>query len=189
MAGIAGSATAPSAISPAKTVGNATAPIRMEVFSDFECPHCKVLYEETLRPLMADYVAKGKVYLVHRDFPLSGHKHAREAAAYANAAARINKYETVVAELFRQQSSWSANGNVDGAVAGVLKPEEMKKVRALLTDKTILAEIETDLALGTQANIQQTPTSILTHKGRAYPIPGGVQYPLLRRFLDDLLSK
>ena len=41
-------------------------PVSIEVFSDFQCPSCKALYEQTLRPLSEEYVAKGKVYLVHR---------------------------------------------------------------------------------------------------------------------------
>src|SRR5580765_6900805 len=143
LAGIGLSATTQSA-APAKSQGVPSAPIQLEVFSDFQCPACKKLYEETLRPLVADLVAKGKVYLIHRDFPLQQHPHSRKAAAYANAAARLNKYELVCAELFRQQSVWAANGNVDAAVSGVLNAEEMKKVRALLTDKSILAETEQD---------------------------------------------
>src|SRR5678815_2424980 len=105
-AGIAVAAATP-AVAPSKTVGVASAPIQIEVFSDFQCPSCKRLYEETLRPLMADLVAKGKVYLIHRDYPLQQHPHARQAAAYANAAARLNKYELVCAQLFRQQSVWA----------------------------------------------------------------------------------
>jgi len=189
MAGIAAAATTPPTISPAKTLGNPAAPIRMEVFSDFQCPSCKALYEDTLKLLTADYVAKGKIYVVHRDFPLQQHPYARQAAAYANAAARINKYELVASELFRQQTTWAPTGKLDPVVARVLNPDDMKKVRALLTDKTILAETQADVDLGTQARIDQTPTSILTYKGRQYPIPGNVPYSLFRRFLDDLLTK
>ena len=63
-----------------KAQGVPTAPVTIEVFSDFQCPSCKNLYEEALKPLMADYVSKGKVYLIHRDFPLAMHPHARAAA-------------------------------------------------------------------------------------------------------------
>jgi protein-disulfide isomerase len=56
-----------------KTMGDPNAPITLEVFSDFQCPACKTLYEGTLQPLMKDFVVKGKVYLVHRDFPLAMH--------------------------------------------------------------------------------------------------------------------
>jgi protein-disulfide isomerase len=188
LAGLAVSTAAPPAVSPAKTLGNAGAPIRIEVFSDFQCPSCKALYEDSLKPLMADYVSKGKVFLVHRDFPLQAHPHARQAAAYANAAARVNKYELVTAELFRQQTTWAANGKVDTVVAGILNPEDMKKVRALITDKSILAETEADIALGTQARVNQTPTMIVTHKGRSAPVAGFITYPILRRYLDQLLS-
>lgn len=187
LAGITASAAAPPAISPAKTQGVPNAPIRIEVFSDFQCPSCKNLYEEAMRPLMAEYTSKGKVYLIHRDFPLQMHPHAREAAAYANAAARINKYELVAAELFRQQATWAANGKIDAAVATILNADDMKKVRALLTDKTILAETEADIALGMQAKVGQTPTMIVTHKGRSVPIPGAISYPILRKYLDQLL--
>ena len=59
----------------AKAIGSPNAPITMEVFSDYQCPSCRALFEETLKPLIADYVALGKVYLVHRDFPLPMHSH------------------------------------------------------------------------------------------------------------------
>jgi protein-disulfide isomerase len=62
---------APSA--PVKTIGNHTAPITMEVFSDYQCPSCGNFYETTLRAMIQDYVALGKVYLVHHDFPLQMH--------------------------------------------------------------------------------------------------------------------
>src|ERR1700719_218535 len=70
-----------------KAYGSKNAPITMEVFSDYQCPSCRALFEETLKPLIADYVALGKVYLVHRDFPLPMHSHSWVAARYANAAA------------------------------------------------------------------------------------------------------
>jgi protein-disulfide isomerase len=186
---LAGSET--SSIAPGKSSGVPNAPIKLEVFSDFQCPSCKGLYEDALRPLMNDYVAKGKIYFIHRDFPLAMHPHSREAATWANASARVNhnKYELVCAELFRQQSGWAASGQIDAVIAGVLTPEEMKKARSLLSDKTLAAEMEQDLALGNMANVHQTPTMLVTHKGRVYPIAGAVAYPILRKFLDDLLSK
>ena len=189
LASIAAAVTGAAPIAPGKAAGIPGAPIQIEVFSDFQCPSCKALYEEALRPLMTDYVAKGKVYLIHRDFPLAMHLHSREAASWANASARVNKYELVCAELFRQQGVWAASGKIDAVIAGVLNAEEMKKVRALLNDKTVAAEMEQDLQLGAKANVRQTPTMIVTHKGRAYPVAGSVAYSILRRFLDDLLAK
>jgi len=185
---IAGSAEQKS--TPAgKTLGIATAPITIEVFSDYECTHCKQLYEETLRPLMRDYVSKGKVYFIHRDFPLTQHVNARPAACLANASRQVNKYEEVCAALFRQQAVWSANGNIEAALATVLSPVELTKVRLLAKDPKITAEVEGDIALGQKLNVSQTPTMVITHKGHSSPVAGYVNYAILQAYLDDLLSK
>ena len=65
----------------------------IEIFSDYACPHCKLYHENTLPLVMRDYVVKGKVYVVNREFPLNipGHQFARLAAQYATAAARIGE--------------------------------------------------------------------------------------------------
>src|SRR5579864_4386609 len=185
---IAGSAEQKS-LPTGKALGVPTAPITIEVFSDYECTHCKQLYEETLRPLMRDYVSKGKVYFIHRDFPLTQHVNARPAACLANASRQVKKYEEVCAALFRQQAVWSANGNIEAAVATVLTPAELTKVRALAKDPKIAAEVEGDIELGQKIHVSQTPTMVITHKGRSSPVSGYVNYSILRTYLDDLLSK
>src|SRR3712207_1847048 len=86
-----------------KAFGDAQAPITIEVFSDYQCPSCKNLHETTLRMVKANYVKSGKVYLVHRDFPLPNHAHARTAATWAGAAARVGKFEQVADALYRTQ--------------------------------------------------------------------------------------
>ncbi len=172
-----------------KSIGMSTAPISIEVFSDFQCPTCKALYEQTLRPLTDDYVAKGKVYLVHRDFPLPQHAHAREAACYACAAGSVGKYEAACDVLFKRQEAWAADGKVGETVCSVLSPSEAKTVRALAKDPKIIASVEHDIQLGQFAGVQQTPTMVITYKSQRYPVSGAVSYDLLRRFLDQLLTK
>ena len=172
-----------------KSVGVFTAPISIEVFSDFQCPSCKLLYEQTLRPLTDDYVAKGKVYLVHRDYPLPQHAHAREAACYACAAGRIGKYEAACDILFKRQDAWAADGKVADTVCSVLSPSEGRQVRALAKDPQIVASVDQDIQLGHGAGVQQTPTMVITYKSQRYPVAGAVNYDLLRRFLDQLLAK
>src|SRR5260370_31011463 len=73
-------------------LGNNTAPIVMEVYSDYQCPHCKHFHDEIQPQVVRDYVNTGKVYLIHHDFPLPTFKYSTEAALYALPAARSNKY-------------------------------------------------------------------------------------------------
>src|ERR1700733_10919644 len=82
---------APSRIDTAKTFGNPAAPVTIELFSDFQCPACGALHKQIMPSLMHDYVLPGRAYLVYKEFPLMMHAHAREAATYAVASARVGK--------------------------------------------------------------------------------------------------
>jgi len=169
--------------------GIPTAPITIEVYSDFQCPGCKALYEKTLVPMMFDYVDKGKVYLIHHEYPIVvKHPHAMQAACYACAANRVGKYEQACEVLFRQQDTWAANGKVDETVCSILSPADARKVRALAKAPEIVAEVEQDMQIGRNNRVEGTPTVVLTHRLKQYRIPGGVSYDVLRRFLDSLLA-
>jgi protein-disulfide isomerase len=170
-------------------MGSKNAPLVIEVFSDYQCPACKQLYTTTMKQVVENYVNTGKVYLIHRDFPLPMHAYSRLAAQYGTAAAHIGKLEPVERVLFEKQETWEQNGDVDGTVASVLTAAEMTKVRALVKGGTLDAEIDKDRALGQLAAVNQTPTSIIHYKGVPYPVVGQQPYPVFRSFLDDLLSR
>ena len=172
-----------------KAFGSKSAPIIMEVFSDFQCPACKSFYFGTNRQLMDNYVSTGKIYLIHRDFPLALHAHSRVAARYARAAAEIGKFEPVEQALFQNQEKWEQTGDVDGTVAAVLSATEMTKVRALVKGGTLEPAIDKDYALGQGYHVNQTPTSIIHSKGQTYPVAGIISYDILKQFLDQLLSQ
>jgi protein-disulfide isomerase len=177
-------------IDPAKALGSKNAPVTMEVFSDFQCPACKQLFTTTLQRVMNDYVNTGKIFLVHRDFPLPMHAYSRVAAIYSRAAAHIGKDEAVEAVLFQNQEKWEADGKVAETVATVLTPAEMKKVQALVDSKTLEPLIDKDKQLGQVAAINQTPTTWLhTKSGQAFPVVGFVNYDVLRTFLDQLVTQ
>ncbi|MEQ1352715.1 MAG: thioredoxin domain-containing protein [Candidatus Acidiferrum sp.] len=172
-----------------KAFGSKTAPLVLEVFSDFQCPACKSLYTTTNRQLMDNYVSSGKVYLIHRDFPLPMHAHSKVAAQYSRAAAHLGKGEQVEQALFENQEKWENTGDVDGTVAAVLSPAEMAKVRALVKGGTLDPLIEKDLALGRFYNVNQTPTTIIHYHGQTYPVVGVQSYAVFHQFLDQLLAQ
>ena len=160
----------------------------METFSDFQCPACKQLYLGTTRQLTDNYISTGRVFSIHRDFPLPGHAYSRIAARYGRAAAQLGKLEQVEQVLFQNQEKWEQTGDVDGTVASAFTPAEMNKIRALINSPAIDAAIEKDLALGRTYGVNQTPTTIIHYKGQTFPVSGVVSYDVLRSFLDQLLS-
>jgi len=174
-----------------KTMGDPAAPMLFELYSDFACPACKSLHENVLPAIVLDYVKTGKAYLVFREFPLAipEHVYSRGAAAFAVAAARIGKYQTVSDALFRNQQAWGVSGKVWETVAGVLTPEEQKKVQALAKDPAVLAEVQREVDRGTQSLISQTPTVLVTYKLRQQPWTQFGDYSLFRGYVDALLKK
>src|SRR5690349_5884614 len=161
-------------IDKGKATGNPGAPIVIEIYSSFDCPHCRLMRETVEPSLIRDYVMPGKVYLVKREFPLTGpgHEHAREAAIDATAAARIGKYEVVADALFKNQATWTLDGKVWQAVASVLTAAEQTKVQSLAKDPGVAAEVQQDYESGIAGALSSTPTTIISFKGKRYPFSG-----------------
>jgi len=174
-----------------KTMGNPSAPLVLELYSDFMCPHCQRFHEQMLPTVVADFVKTGKAYLIFREFPLNIPQHmwSRPAANFATASARIGRYQAVSDQLFKTQEQWGASGRVWETVAAVLTPEERKRVQVLVNDPAVLDEVQSDIESGFKMMVNQTPTIIVTYKQRSQPWTFFDDYNLLKGYLDGLLKK
>jgi len=178
----------PAALTVAKSFGSASAPIRIDEFSDYQCPSCPAFYQNTLCLVIDNYVSTGKVFVVHHDFPL--HPHSRDAARWANAAAAAGHFETIEQQLFSKQDDWGATGKIEPVIAAVLSPAELKKIQAIYQqDATQLdAAIDHDVSLGQQEAVNATPSIFVTAHGSTQALPpGGTSYTLMKQYLDYLL--
>lgn len=174
----------------AKTMGSFSAPLRMDLYSDFTCPHCKWFHDQILPKLINDFISPGKAYLVFHEYTLTGpgHEYSREASSYAAAAVRVGKYPQVAGALFASQDSWARTGKVWDVVASVLTPAERTKVQALVKDPAVLADVQHDLESGQTARVDRTPTLIITRRGKQTPWIYWNDYNLFKSFLDDQLK-
>jgi protein-disulfide isomerase len=175
-----------------KGIGNPSAPIKMEVFGDFQCPACRGFFEGTVKQVIDQYVVPGKVYLVHRDFPLDMHPYARQAARLANAAATFGQFEAIERALYDHQDEWTAKGNIDEVIATSFSAAQFKKFQAFEAQHMdeINASIERDRAMGMQRSVNQTPTVFVTAHGKTEALPGGgVDFKLLKSYFDYLLRQ
>jgi protein-disulfide isomerase len=171
-----------------KAVGNDAAPITIEVFSDFGCPACADYHLETLRPLVENYVRTGKVFLVFRMTVSPSYRMSYRAALYANAAVEIDRFHEVSEVLFEKQKQWSFDGEVEAVVSGVLKAEEMDRLRNVLREGRGDRAVELDQSYARAYAVRATPTTFITHAGKTAHVVGAVSYPILRRYLDHLLE-
>jgi protein-disulfide isomerase len=175
---ISGSASASAQAKSGRALGPVIAKVRIDLFSDYQCPSCKGLAEGTLKRIK-----------VHHDFPLPQHQYAKRAAILASAADRLGKFEQVSEVLFREQPSWSVNGKVDDVVDSVLTPDERKKIREIAKDPAIAADIDKDIDLAHRMGVTSTPTMVITANSKPNPIVGVVSYPVISRYLDSLLAQ
>jgi protein-disulfide isomerase len=174
-----------------KESGSPSAPITIELYTDYECPACREFYLNTLPLLTNDFIRPGKARLIHRDYPLPQHQFTKLATHYANAAGQIGKYDLVAHQIFQTQPEWDQNGNVDAQVAKVLSPAEMEKVRNIVKTEVGSMDdaIAKDQAMGSQDRLQQTPTIVIVYKGKRETIGGALSYPILKSYLEKKLEQ
>lgn len=156
--------------------GNLDAPIKMETFSDFQCPYCGRFSLETLPGLLKNQIARGEVLLVFYDFPLNSiHPQAAGAANAARCAGEggAAAFWAMHDRLFKNASEWS-NGQANEVFTRYASELGMESddFRACLEENRYADAVEADLALGRSRGVSSTPTFFLNDQ----PVIGA--YPL-----------
>lgn len=54
------------------SMGDPNAPVKVDIYSDYQCPYCKKLSDELLPTLIEKYVNTGQVYLTYHSFVIIG---------------------------------------------------------------------------------------------------------------------
>ena len=168
--------------------GSATAPVRLEIFSDYECPSCRAFYLQTVKMIFTEYADTGKVCVIYRDFPT--YPHSREAAKYARAALRVGAGEwgRVVEAFYQSQPGWSQSGDVAAVVEAALDPEDFAAVRQYVEDPSLDKLLDDDALTGVDLEVKGTPTSFITAGGRVEKVDGALTFAGMQRRLDAFIE-
>ncbi len=131
------------AATAAPSRGPASAPVTIQVFSDFQCPFCSRV-EPTVTQFMERY--QGRVRLIWRNYPLPFHQNATPAAEAASEVFHQRGAEAFWSyhdALFENQSDLSRATleRLAQAVPGI----NMTAFRAALDNHTHQAEIQADM--------------------------------------------
>lgn len=91
-------------------IGKDNAPVTMAVWEDFQCPFCKRWEQSTLPTLITDYVDKGKLKIVYKDFAFLG-ADSTTAAIAGRAVWEVapKKYEEWRDAMYVKQDDENAN--------------------------------------------------------------------------------
>jgi protein-disulfide isomerase len=143
--------------------GNPNAPVTLEEYGDFQCPPCG-MFAAFLGQLEKEYDSRLRV--VFRNFPLSVHEHAREAALAAEAAGLQGHFWEMHDVLYREQETWSKAPNVRElfeSYAGTIGLD-LDKFRKDMDGEQVKARVEADRQRGQSLGIQLTPTLFINNQ-------------------------
>lgn len=93
------------------TLGEASAPVEIVEFADFECPACRQSWVLTIHDVIERLVKTGRVHLVFRDFPLDMHTQSRAAHHAAACVADQGMFWPMHDRLFQTQSEWGGRSD------------------------------------------------------------------------------
>jgi protein-disulfide isomerase len=176
---------------PLSFCGTPDSTIRIEVFSDFQCPHCRLFYLDIIKPLVRDYSASKNVYVLYHDYPLDMHPFGRLAARLALAAMHIGKDQwlRVTDALYVNQEQWSQDGKFDPILAKVLKPEELARIKLLSVSPTVENDLNQEILLGNGRQITGTPTYfVMSRTGRQQRLNQVVGYAVIKDYIERFLK-
>jgi protein-disulfide isomerase len=160
----------PVELADGRSLGLATAPVTVEIWSDFQCPACRHLATEVEPAIISTLVANGTARLVYRDAAFQGQRGSNpaydesvEAAAGARCAADQG--------LFWQMHDWifaNWNGENEGAFAkdrlrAIAQDAGLKvdAYEACLATGQQQASARSETQQGVAAGIDSTPTLII----------------------------
>jgi len=143
--------------------GNASAPVTIVEFSDFECPYCR-LASSTVETVLANH--KTDVKLVYAHYPLGNHPWAEPAAIAATCAAQQNNdaFWALHDAYFAQQQTITPTNVITKSEAVLASSSiDMATWRSCATDaqsdayQGAAAAVQSQLALGEEYGVQGTP--------------------------------
>lgn len=159
--------------------GNPASPYRIEFFSDYQCPSCKV-NEVVERQIMKEYP---EIFVIFHDYIIQSHPYSPMAVAYANSIAYYQGKEMYLktrSEIFDHQEK----------ILDYLKEKlpSMRQDKAM--EDAMNEKIRNDLARAEQFKIQGTPSIALVKNGEVFRIFRGLMpYDKLKPELDEFVGR
>lgn len=169
------------------SLGENTAPVKMLVFSDYQCPYCATFALQLEPLLIEEFVKTGKLQFVYYDFPLGGgHRYSFLVSRAVRCAGDQNKFWDYQNMVFAKQSEWAYDESVPmgklldygkevglngGQFAQCVKSEKYADI------------VSANRLLGEQLLVNATPTIFVN--GRKVPAEAGLDIKYYRDLINS----
>jgi protein-disulfide isomerase len=146
------------------SLGDPNAPVRVDVWEDFQCPSCKIFSEGTEQQLIDQYVTSGQVYYTYHFFAfIDGRVAGGESQQSANAAMcalEQGKFWEYHDTLFANWDGENQGGFADARLIAFAEhlALDMEAFTACFEENRYKNEIDQDYLAGQAAGVQGTPS-------------------------------
>jgi protein-disulfide isomerase len=146
-------------------VGDPNAPIKIEEYSDFQCPYCRIFFENTEEALMQSYVANGTVYFVYKSFGSFIGAESGAAAEAAYCAGDQGKFWEMHDTIFVNQTGENVGAYTDRRLNAFAEQIglNMDEFSSCFNSNKYADLVEQDSKDGILANIRATPSFVMTY--------------------------
>lgn len=138
-------------------LGKDTAPVTVIEYVSLTCPHCRAFHQKTLPFLKANYINKGKVRFIVREFPIG-----RSAgnAAIVTRCGSPKRYFKMVDLFLNNQAKWVSQEVRLDAIYAVAKKSGLKRAEfdQCMKDQTLIDNLNAIKNRGRKLGVTGTPT-------------------------------
>lgn len=181
-------------------LGDPKAPVTFIEYADYQCPFCTSFFQETEPLLIKDYVDKGKMKMVYKDFAFldqfaGGKNESHLAAEAAVCSADQGKFwdyhdlifKTELADQETNQGKSENNGNLNVNKLESLASElglNKEQFNSCLESNKYKDKIQKEVAEAQALGVKATPTFFIN--GQKFE--GALPYPQFKATIDNLLK-
>jgi protein-disulfide isomerase len=164
-------------------IGNPDAKVKIMEFSDFQCPYCKA-FHPSVQKAIQEY--GDKILYVYKQFPLSFHSQANNAALASECAAEQGKFLAYANNLFDQQTTWGkTTGTQSFKNYAVKLGLNASQFNQCLDSKKYQDKISNNLKEGQNFGVSGTPATFINSQFES----GAVDYATMKGIIDKELAK
>jgi len=184
------------------SMGDPKAPIKIEEFSDFQCPFCERFHQETEPLLRQYYIDTGKVQFVYRSMGnwvsqnIGGARtESQDAALAAYCAGEQNMFWEMHAHLFANVLGEDAGSFTDKRLAAIAEKAglNMDDFNSCYGSGKYEDRVQQDLKDGQAANVNGTPAFLITYtvngETKTRLIEGAQPFSTFQQELEAILNE
>lgn len=176
-------------------MGDPEAPIKIEEYSDFQCPFCRVFFEDTEEQLTENYIADGTVYFVYYSFGEFIGAESGSAAEAAYCAGDQGKFWEMHDIIFANQAGENAGAFADRRLLAFAEKIElnMDQFSPCFNGGKYKSLVEEDRKNGALAGITATPSFLMTYtvsgKEKTILIEGAQPFEVFKEQIEAALAE